>query len=197
MDTKVLESSWEAWAKASPVSILEDKVHVQALLQEQLYREFNLHDLATFAAAFDRIMQQDVPHVSRFAYQFSNTSIEEQVTAAQLGNIIEVYFPITAKQLPINAGVEQARQLDPRAHIGKGNSAFLDEVLKSSVEHAGIAKDSIPFSDAQRAVFTLAATYGQRMHHECRTQKALLAGLLGWPGASTALDSLPGWTTVP
>lgn len=175
MYIKGLEPSGEAWEEASPVSILEDKVpsYVQALFEKLLYRGFDSHDLATFAATLEHIMQKDALHVLQVAYRLSNTSIDEQVGATQFSNIIDLYWAITMKYLPMDADVEQARQFSVRAHIGKESVAFLDEVVKTSV---GIAKASIPFSDVQQAVFTLAAKYGQRMDHECRNLEALLAG---------------------
>lgn len=178
MYIKGLEPTGEAWTDASPVSILEDKVpaYVQTLFEEQLYRGFTSHDLATFAATLEYIMQKDALQVLQVAYRLSNTSIGEVVNATQLSSIVDLYFAITMKYLPSNVGVEQARQFPLREQIGTEELALLDEVLNSSVEHLGIAKGSIPFFAAQEAVFTLAAKYGQRMDRECRILEALLAG---------------------
>jgi hypothetical protein len=183
MYIKGLDPAGEAWNSSSPADVLEDQVptYVQHLFEERLHDGFTLRDLATFAAALEHFMHEEVATRLGDAYQVGGLSVESSVNTSQLEQALDVHMamhlvpdmlPRRGSQVKVDKVLEA---MSVSIEFWSGVQFFMREILESTLEEEGLDGSSIPFATATTIAKAIQERYGRWQDRDCRSLTKTLA----------------------
>jgi hypothetical protein len=157
---------------------------VQHLFEERLHDGFNLRDLATFAAALEHFMHEEVAARLQDAYQLSGLSTQGDVNTSQLEQALDVHMAMHLVPDLFPRGGSGHVQVDKNlafvreaVEFWPGLQFFMREILARALEDWFLDGSSIPFASATTIAKTIQERWGRWQDRDCRSLTKTLAKL--------------------